>query len=104
MAETLSDTLPQRKHRSGESIGDDAWNVERLDKRSLDSDPQRCRAQQQNLHSCLLTQVARHSPYDGEGEEEEPFYQEGADERGAPGLLCLSLWRLLKAKRGSSPN
>ncbi len=55
MAETLSDTLPQRKHRSGESIGDDAWNVERLDKRSLDSHPQRCQAQQQNLHSCLLT-------------------------------------------------
>jgi len=73
MAEALSNTLPQREHRSGEGIGDDARNVERLDKRSLDSHSQRCQAQKQDLHSCLPTQVARHVPYEGEGEEEEPF-------------------------------
>src|SRR5205807_8719228 len=99
MAEALSETLPQREHRPGQGIGDDSRNVERLNKRSLDAHSQRCQAQQQDLHSCLLTQVARHVPEDGEYEQEEPFHQEDADERVVPGGLCLSMWRSLKAKR-----
>src|SRR5712671_6696618 len=99
MAETLSETLPQRDQRCREGIGDDARNLERPDKRSLDAHSQRCHAQQQDLHSCLLTQVTRHSPYDGIDEQEEPFQQEVAGERVVPGRPGLLLWRSCKAKR-----
>ena len=99
MFEVLSETLPQRDQRCREGIGHHARNLERPNKRSLDAHAQRCHAQQQDLHSCLLTQVARHSPYDGIDEQEEPFQQEVAGERLVPGRPALLLWRSCKAKR-----
>src|SRR5437667_113047 len=95
----LSETLPQRNQRCREGIGDHARNLERPDQRSLDAHAQGCHAQQQDLHACLLTQVARHSPDDGIDEQEEPFHQEVAGERLVPGRPGLLLWRSSKAKR-----
>ncbi len=99
MVEALSETLPERDQRGREGIGDDARNLERPDKRSLDAHSQRCHAQKQDLHASLLTQVARHSPYDGIDEQEEPFHQEVAGEHVVPGSPGLLLWRSFKAKR-----
>ncbi len=85
--------------RCREGIGHDARNLERHDNRSLDAHSQRGHAQKQDLHSSLLTQVARHLPDDGIDEQEEPFHQEVADERVVPGSPGLLLWRSSKAKR-----
>src|SRR5207237_431503 len=99
MLEALRETLPQQDHRCREGIGDHSRNLECPDQRSLDAHAQRCHAQQQDLHSSLLTQVARYSPYDGIDEQEEPFHQEVAGERLVPGRPALLLWRSSKAKR-----
>jgi len=63
----------------------------------------RMRVEEQAVRSDVgasrLTQVARHSPDDGIDEQEQPFQQQLADERVAPGRPGLLLWRSFKAKR-----